>query len=127
LSGRRRGRGDWCSGIWWRGEALEKGAGFWEKGASCFCGNDIGEDLAGGLGSIFLNLYACKADGGSGAESVSGLGCHDSEEKSLGGGAVSAGGKLVGLGKAGGRSEGMGGEVAGELFIEGCGFTELFF
>jgi hypothetical protein len=127
LSGRRRGGGDGCSGVGWRGEALEKGAGFWEKGASCLCGNDIGEDLAGGLGSIFLNLYACETDGGSGTESVSGLGRHDSEEKSLGGGAVSAGGKLVGLGKACGRSEGMGGEVAGKLFIEGCSFAELFF
>jgi hypothetical protein len=127
LSGRRRGRGDWCSGVGWRGEAFEEGAGFWEKGASCFCGNDIGEDLAGGLGSIFLNLYACETDGGSGAESVSGLGRHDSEEKGLGGGAVSAGGELVGLGEAGGRSEGMGGEVAGKLFIEACGFAELFF
>jgi len=127
LSRGRRGGGDWCSGVGRWGEALEKGAGFWEKGASCFCGNDIGEDLAGGLGSIFLNLYACKADGGSGAESVSGLGCHDSEEKGLGGGAVSAGGELVRLGEAGRRSEGMRGEVAGELFIEGCGFTELFF
>jgi hypothetical protein len=127
LSGRRRGGGDWCSGVGRRGEALEEGAGFWEKGTSCFCSNDIGEDLAGGLGSIFLNLYACKADGGSGAESVSGLGCHDSEEKSLGGGAVSAGGELVGLGEAGGRSEGMGGELAGKLFIEASGFAELFF
>jgi len=127
LSGRRRGGGDWCSGIWWRGEAFEEGAGFWEKGASCFCGNDIGEDLAGGLGSIFLNLYACETDGGPGAESVSGLGRHDSEEKGLGGGAVSAGGELVGLGEAGGRSEGMGGEVAGKLFIEASGFAELFF
>jgi hypothetical protein len=83
--------------------------------------------LAGGLGSIFLNLYACKADGRSGAESVSGLGRHDSEEKGLGGGAVSTGGELVGLGEAGSRSEGMGGEVAGKLFIEACGFAELFF
>jgi hypothetical protein len=127
LSGRRRGRGDGCSGVGRRGEALEEGAGFCKKGTSCFCGNDIGEDLAGGLGSIFLNLYACETDGRSCAESVSGLGRHDSEEKGLGGGAVSAGGELVGLGEAGGRSEGMGGEVAGELFIEGCGFTELFF
>jgi len=127
LSRGRRGGGDGCSGVGRRGEALEKGAGFWEKGASCFCGNDIGEDLAGGLGSIFLNLYACETDGRSGAESVSGLGRHDSEEKGLGGGAVSTGGELVGLGEAGGRSEGMGGEVAGKLFIEGCGFTELFF
>jgi hypothetical protein len=83
--------------------------------------------LAGGLGSIFLNLYACETDGRSGTESVSGLGRHDSEEKSLGGGAVSAGGELVGLGKTGGRSEGMGGEVAGKLFIEASGFAELFF
>jgi hypothetical protein len=127
LSGRRRGGGDGCSGVGRRGEAFEKGASFWEKGASCFCGNDIGEDLAGGLGSIFLNLYACEANGGSGTESVSRLGRHDSEEKSLGGGAVSAGGELVGLGKTGGRSEGGGGEVAGKLFIEGCGFAELFF
>jgi len=127
LSGRRRGGGDWCSGVGRRGEALEEGAGFCKKGTSCLCGNNIGEDLAGGLGSIFLNLYACETDGGSSAESVSGLGRHDSEEKSLGGGAVSTGGELVGLSEAGGRSEGMGGEVAGELFIEGCGFTELFF
>jgi hypothetical protein len=127
LSGRWRGGGDWCSGVGRWGEALEKGAGFWKKGASCLCGNNIGEDLAGGFGSIFLNLYACKADGGSGAESVSGLGRHDSEEKGLGGGAVSASGKLVGLGEAGGRCEGVGGEVAGKLFIEGCGFAELFF
>jgi hypothetical protein len=127
LSGGRRGRGDGCSGVGWRGEAFEKGAGFWEKGTSCFCGNDIGEDLAGGLGSIFLNLYACEANGGSSAESVSGLGRHDSEEKGLGSGAVSAGGELVGLGEAGGRSEGMGGEVAGKLFIEASGFAELFF
>jgi hypothetical protein len=127
LSGRRRGRGDWCSGIGWRGEAFEKGAGFWKKGTSCLCGNDIGEDLAGGLGSIFLNLYACETDGRSGAESVSGLGRHDSKEKGLGCGAVSAGGELVGLGEAGGRSEGVGGEVAGKFFIEACGFAELFF
>jgi hypothetical protein len=127
LSGRRRGGGDWCSGVGRWGEALEKGAGFWEKGASCFCGNDIGEDLAGGLGSIFLNLYAREANGGSGTESVSRLGRHNSEEKGLGGGAVSAGGELVGLGEAGGRSEGVGGEVAGKLFIEACGFAELFF
>jgi hypothetical protein len=127
LSGRRRGGGDWCSGVGWRGEALEEGASFWEKGASCFCSNDIGEDLAGGFGSIFLDLYACEANGGSGTESVSRLGRHDSEEKGLGGGAVSAGGELVRLGKAGGRSEGMRGEVAGKLFIEGCGFAELFF
>lgn len=92
------------------GEALEKGAGFWEKGASCFCGNDIGEDLAGGLGSIFLNLYACEANGGSGTESVSRLGRHDSKEKGLGCGAVSAGGELVRLGEAGGRSEGWEGK-----------------
>jgi hypothetical protein len=83
--------------------------------------------LAGGLGSIFLNLDAREADGGSGAESVSGLGCHDSEEKGLGGGAVSAGSELVGLGETGGRSEGMGGEVAGKLFIKACGFAELLF
>jgi len=127
LSRGRRGGGDGCSGVGRRGEALEEGASFWEKGASCFCGNDIGEDLAGGLGSIFLNLYACEANGGSGTESVSGLGRHDSEEKSLGGGAVSAGGELVGLSEAGGRSEGVGGEVAGELFIEAGGFAELFF
>jgi hypothetical protein len=127
LNRRRRGGGDGCSGIWWRGEAFEKGAGFCKKGTSCFCGNDIGEDLAGCLGSIFLNLYACEANGGSSAENVSGLGRHDSEEKSLGGGAVSAGGELVGLGKTGGRSEGMGGEVAGKLFIEASGFAELFF
>jgi hypothetical protein len=127
LSRGRRGGGDGCSGVGRRGEALEEGAGFWEKGASCFCGNDIGEDLAGGLGSIFLNLYACEANGGSGTESVSRLGRHDSEEKGLGCGAVSAGGELVCLGEAGGGSEGMGGEVAGKLFIEGCGFAELFF
>ena len=127
MSRRRRGGGDGCSGVGWRGEAFEKGAGFWEKGTSCFCGNDIGEDLAGGLGSIFLNLYACETDGGSGTESVSGLGRHDSEEKGLGSGAVSAGGELVRLGKTGGRSEGMGGEVAGKLFIEASGFAELFF
>jgi hypothetical protein len=127
LSRRRRGGGDGCSGVGRRGEALEEGASFWEKGASCFCVNDIGEDLAGGLGSIFLNLDACEANGGSGTESVSGLGRHDSEEKGLGSGAVSAGGELVGLGKTGGRSEGMGGEVAGKLFIEACGFAELFF
>jgi hypothetical protein len=83
--------------------------------------------LAGGLGSIFLNLDACEANGGSGTESVSRLGRHDSKEKGLGCGAVSAGGELVRLGEAGGRSEGVGGEVAGKLFIEGCGFAELFF
>ena len=83
--------------------------------------------MAGGLGPIFLNLYACETDGRSGTESVSRLGRHNSEEKGLGGGAVSAGGELVGLGEAGGRSEGVGGEVAGKLFIEACGFAELFF
>ena len=83
--------------------------------------------MASGLGSIFLNLYAREANGGSGAESVSRLGRHDSEEKGLGGGTISTGGELVRLGEAGSRSEGMGREVAGKLFIEGCGFAELFF
>jgi len=44
----------------------------------------------------------------------------------LGGGAVSAGGELVGLGEAGGGGEGVFRKISKELFVEACGLARIF-
>ena len=105
------------------GKSFEEGAGVGEEGTSGIGGENIIEDLASGFGPIFLNLEAGEAEGGAGAERVDRAIGEDAEVESLGGGAVSAGGELVGLGEAGGGGEGVFRKISEELFVEARGLA----
>ena len=107
------------------GKAFEEGASVGEEGAAGIGGEDIVEDLASGFGSIFLNLEMGEADGGASAERVDRAIGDDAEVEGLGGGAVSAGGELVGLGEAGGGGEGVFRKISEELFVEARGLARI--
>jgi len=107
------------------GKSFEEGAGVGEEGTSGIGGENIIEDLASGFGPIFLNLEAGEAEGGAGAERVDRAISEDAEVESLGGGTVSAGGELVGLGEAGGGGEGVFRKISEELFVEARGLARI--
>ena len=107
------------------GKSFEEGAGVGEEGTSGIGGENIIEDLASGFGPIFLNLEAGEAEGGAGAERVDRAIGEDAEVESLGGGAVSAGGELVGLGEAGGGGKGVFRKISEELFVEARGLARI--
>lgn len=107
------------------GKSFEEGTGVGEEGAAGIGGENIVEDLASGLGPIFLNLDAGETEGGAGAEGIERAIGEDAEVEGLGGGAVSAGGELVGLGEAGGGGEGVFRKIAEELFVEAGGLARI--